>query len=217
MQRRIYVLDENSEVHKIYSAILEPEFFLECFSNLESLSHRLDQKIGCDLLICEANFVDTEQLPTWFESLKRRVGETSLFVVTNLEEFPNIYESISDWACDYLTKPFKNNELVGKCRHIIVRNGLYNCDVVNMKVRRFHKTSESLTSNELRLLTLLSSSRDQRLGVEQATRKIWGSTVSNQRLHTLLSRLRPKIRPLDLQVEMEKDGYVKIFDMENLK
>lgn len=207
MRQRVCIIESNNEIGKIFCEILDDVYETVHCSSIAAFSTLLNEDIEFDLVITEIDLVDGPWMDT---SYLQRVP---VLVVTGHHDFDSLYHLMQDWADDYLMKPISNDVFKTKCRYLISGTGLFECDAVGMTVCRRGMRSEELTANEFRLLALLSSSVDHKIAVVKARDAIWGPKVSDQRIHTMLSRLRPKLRGLKLQLEMSKEDSIVLSDL----
>lgn len=85
---------------------------------------------------------------------------------------------------------------------------LFQTEPENMAIIRNFQSSEILTPQEFEVLSLLASSEYNNLSIEQVLLIIRNSTAPYQRVHTLISRLRPKIDSLNIRIEVSGDGFI---------
>lgn len=209
MTQLVLALEGNQEIAKIYVELLADGYEVEWFPTLAMLKARLASAPDAALIITELSLLDAE-IDDIAMCLKGALPTTPVLIVSKVDCLQAMHESLKSWASDFLTKPFNNNEFVAKCRRLTPSESLYVCDSARMTVKRRSHTSDELTSNEFRLLTLLAQNDGYKVSMDLAHQTIWGNTVSTQRMHTLLSRLRPKVKSLDLQLEVSKDGMVAV-------
>jgi DNA-binding response OmpR family regulator len=191
-------VEGNEELGKIYAEILMDDFEPYWVPSPADFIPALQQGRQFDLIVTEIEFSqggwrDTTILEKW-----------PVLIVTRVDDTHVIQSMLRDWAKDYLTKPINNNEFLAKCSHLASAKKIYACNALGMSISRGGLSSQELTANEFRLLSLISQSQTYSVDIALASQMIWGQNVSDQRLHTMLSRLRPKLRPLKLELEMSK-------------
>lgn len=205
----VFVLESNQEIGKIFVELLTDDFDVELFSTLGAFRNKLNSPTTVDLIVTELTLSDADTDDISF-CVKGALPQTPVLIVSKVDGLQSIQAGLKSWANDYLTKPFNNHELLSRCQRLTEAESLYTFDSMHMTVIRRGCVSEALTSAEFRLLTLLAKSDSHRVSMALANETIWGTEVSSQRMHTLLSRLRPKVRGLDLQLEVSKDGMVTV-------
>lgn len=213
MKPKVVILDSNVELAKIYAEILEDHCDTLLVHSIASANELIDQGAVYDLLVTELELSDGQWNSPINAALRSRINPTPVLIVTRVDDSEVMQMVLEDGASDFLTKPVNNNEFLAKCRHLTSARSLYQCDAIGMTVARKGALSDELTSNEFRLMTLLARQSDHTVTVEEAARSIWGQKVSDQRIHTMLSRLRPKIRGLHIQLEMTKDDAIVLRDL----
>lgn len=192
-------MDSNEELGKIFSEILLDSFDPLWVASPEHFFALSPEDRGFDLIVTEIEFPGGGWQNTAI------LERCPVLIVTRVDDTKIIQSMLNGWADDYLTKPFNNNEFLAKCRRLTAGKKVYECHAVGMSISCGDLMSEELTANEFRLLTLLSHSQNYSVEIGKASQLIFGQKVSDQRLHTMLSRLRPKVKALNLQLEMSKE------------
>ncbi len=208
MTKRIAVVDGNQELRKIYGEVLGPTFAVTLFRSSADLVAALGTGEGFDLVITEIDFAGESLLAPDKQSVWSAFGKASVLVVTHVDDIDEIGKTMRLGADDYLTKPFNHNELIAKCLRLTAGSTGIECDAAALKVLRSGSASQELTANEFKLMTLLSRTEGGAIGLDVVAEGIWGQRVSDQRIHTMLSRLRPKVSPLNLTLEVTKSRTV---------
>ncbi len=138
-----------------------------------------------------------KELRTWFNKA------IIILSVQNSEE--DIVKALDNGATDYLTKPFRNAELLARIRSVIKRYQTNeNCSVIscgNLQIdfgaRTIKKNEEllKLTSTEYNLLALLMKNEGRVLTHQYVLKEIWGLSyqTETQYLRVFIGSLRKKI------------------------
>ena len=169
----------------------------EAFSQIENK--------GYDLLLLDLTLPDG----SGYEICKRVRQASSLPIIflTASDEEVNVVKGLDMGADDYITKPFKLNELIARINALLRRAKLYDSTqaelvsngitVLLAQNRVFRDSGEiELTTAEYRLLCLLMQNPNAVLTRETILSRLWdtnGSFVDDNTLSVYIRRLRSKI------------------------
>ncbi len=170
---------------------------------MDALSMIREQKY--DLLILDLTLPDG----SGFEICKtvRQLSTVPIIFLTASDEEVNIVMGLDMGGDDYITKPFKLNELISRINALLRRAKL--ADIVQTELRsngiaislpenRVFKESNEiiLTNSEYRLLCLLMENPNRVLTRDIILNRLWdnnGSFIDDNTLSVYVSRLRSKI------------------------
>lgn len=148
----------------------------------------LPDKSGHDVLL---------ELREWYNK--------SIIILSVLNNEKDIVNALDNGATDYLTKPFRNAELLARIRSAIKRNQtsnisnklIFNNIEIDLVARMVKKNNESikLTSTEYNLLILFAKNEGRVLTHQYILKEIWGvgSQMETQYLRVFVGTLRKKI------------------------
>lgn len=130
----------------------------------------------------------------------------SIIVLSVLNNETDIVSALDNGATDYLTKPFRTNELLARIRACIRRNSneieahsvqTFNELVIDFasRVVKQNDTIVKLTSTEYNLLCLFAKNEGRVLTHQYILKEIWGQGYQNetQYLRVFVGTLRKKI------------------------
>ncbi len=129
----------------------------------------------------------------------------SIIILSVQNNESDIVTALDNGATDYLTKPFRNAELLARIRSAIRRNQTPNNNniiicgdlEINLTARTVKKNSEhiKLTTTEFNLLLLLAKNEGRVLTHQYILKEIWGvgSQTETQYLRVFIGTLRKKI------------------------
>lgn len=156
-----------------------------------------------------------KELRTWYNK--------SIIILSVINNEKDIVQALDNGATDYLTKPFRNAELLARIRSAIRRNqtdnteskkvcGDLEIDFVSRTVKRNQETIK-LTATEYNLLLLFAKNEGRVLTHQYILKEIWGigAQLETQYWRVFVGTLRKKIeqnqnQPLHIITE-SGDGY----------
>ena len=138
-----------------------------------------------------------KQLREWYQK--------PIIVLSARSSEDEIVKALDSGANDYLTKPFRNGELLARIRSSIrfsntneaspiLNFGNLSVDLANHTVKKDGEPLK-LTSTEFTMLALLSKNAGKVLTHQQLLKEVWGFSYINQTqyLHVFIGQLRKKI------------------------
>lgn len=129
----------------------------------------------------------------------------AIIILSVLNSEEDIVKALDNGATDYLTKPFRNAELLARIRSAIRRNQSPNTDSklnfeeleidLSARVVRVNNEIIKLTATEYNLLILLARNEGRVLTHQFILKEIWGvgSQTETQYLRVFVGTLRKKI------------------------
>lgn len=129
----------------------------------------------------------------------------SVIILSVQNSETDIVKALDNGAADYLTKPFRNAELLARIRSAIRRNQAPNIEnkiicgdlEIDISGRIVKKNGEllKLTTTEFNLLVLLSKNEGRVLTHQSILKEIWGvgAQTETQYLRVFIGTLRKKI------------------------
>ncbi len=138
-----------------------------------------------------------KELRTWYNK--------SIIILSVINNEKDIVEALDNGATDYLTKPFRNAELLARIRSAIRRNHTDNTDSkkicgdleINFVSRTVKRNQETLklTATEYNLLLLFAKNEGRVLTHQYILKEIWGvgAQLETQYLRVFVGTLRKKI------------------------
>ena len=199
----ILIIDDEPPIRKLLEITLE--------SNNYSVFQAENGKSGIimaanhppDLIVLDLGLPDInghevlKELRIWYTK--------SIIILSAINDESDIVNALDNGATDYLTKPFRNAELLARIRSAIKRNepkvsaskfisGNLVVDFVGRTVTLNHELVK-LTVTEYNLLTLLVKNEGRVLTHKFILKEIWGigSQLETQYLRVFIGTLRKKI------------------------
>lgn len=199
----ILIIDDEPQIRKLLEITLE--------SNNYKVSQAETGKAGIimaanhppELILLDLSLPDIsgheilKQLKTWYSK--------SIIILSVINNEADIVNALDNGATDYLTKPFRNAELLARIRSAIRRNlnievssllqvGELTIDLVARQVLQKQEVIK-LTSTEYNLLCLLVQNEGRVLTHSFILKEIWGvgAQLETQYLRVFIRTLRKKI------------------------
>jgi len=199
----ILVIDDEPQIRKLLEITLESnDFTVRLAENAKqgiqfAATHPPDL-ILLDLGLPEKNGHDIlKELRTWFDK--------AIIILSVLNNENDIVTALDNGATDYLTKPFRNAELMARIRSAIRRNqSVANKPTsccgnlqIDFSARLLRKGEDviKLTNTEFNLLALFFKNEGRVLTHRYILKEIWGISYQNetQYLRVFIGTLRKKI------------------------
>lgn len=204
MKKILLVEDDLSLIEGLKYSLVKHGFEVDIARTLREAEERFSQEeyqlILLDLMLPDGSGFD-------FCRTVRQTSLVPIIFVTSLDEEVNVVMGLDIGGDDYITKPFKLNELLSRINAILRRsqtnqsmgtelhsNGI-TVKLMEGRVSKGERDIE-LTSAEYRLLCLFMQNPKALLSREQIMERLWDcreSFVDDNTLAVYISRLRDKI------------------------
>lgn len=199
----ILVIDDEAQIRKLLEITLESNDFKVIQAETGKQGILLAANHAPDLILLDLGLPDTsgheilKELRTWYTK--------SIIILSVIDQEEDIVKALDNGATDYLTKPFRNAELMARIRAAIRRNSSENNAVISqfndleidVVARTVKKNNEflKLTSTEFNLLALFIKNEGRVLTHQYILKEIWGvgSQTETQYLRVFVGTLRKKI------------------------
>lgn len=199
----ILVIDDEAQIRKLLEITLESNDFKVIQAETGKQGVLLAANHAPDLILLDLGLPDKsgheilKELRTWYTK--------SIIILSVIDQEEDIVKALDNGATDYLTKPFRNAELMARIRAAIRRNSSENnavisqfndleIDVVSRTVKKNNEFLK-LTSTEFNLLALFIKNEGRVLTHQYILKEIWGvgSQTETQYLRVFVGTLRKKI------------------------
>jgi len=199
----ILVIDDEPQIRKLLAITLESNDYKVWEAPTGKAGIILAANHPPELILLDIGLPDEnghevlKELRTWYNKA------VIMLSVQNNEN--DIVTALDNGATDYLTKPFRNAELLARIRSAIRRNQSANSDAkitcgnitVDVVARVITKEDEvvKLTATEFNLLALFAKNEGRVLTHQYILKEIWGvgSQTETQYLRVFVAALRKKI------------------------
>lgn len=204
MNRILLVEDDLSIIDGLEFSLRKNDFSVEIARTVKQALNMYREN-EYDLLLLDFALPDG----TGFE-ICRKVRKTSsipIIFLTAADEEVNIVMGLDIGGDDYITKPFKLNELISRINALLRRSKLLGAEqtelsaneiIVKLPQNRVFKANQEieLTTSEYRLLCLLMQNPNIVLSRDSIMNRLWddnGNFVDDNTLSVYVRRLRSKI------------------------
>lgn len=206
---KILVVEDNKSIIDGLEYLLQKEGFEAVIVNSKKQAISYIRNNEYDLFLLDVELPDG----TGFEICKqlRTVTEKPIIFISARAEESNIVYGLDIGADDYITKPFRNNELVSRIRSVLRRYPserkaknviIFGNLKVDLDKAKVYKNSEEifLTNLEYKILLLFLNNINRIITRDELLDKIWdidGNFVNDNTLSVYIKRLRTKISEKD--------------------
>lgn len=202
---KILVVEDNESIIEGLEYLLEKEGFeVEIVNRKDQALSRLKNGIF-DLFLLDVQLPDGSGFDIC-KYIKQRIDIPIIFTSARNEE-SNIVYGLDIGADDYITKPFRNNELISRINSVLRRYRkemekrniiVYKNIKVDIEKATVYKNSKEiyLTNLEYKILLLFLNNQNKIITREELLEKVWdvdGNFVNDNTLSVYIKRLRLKI------------------------
>lgn len=204
-KEEILIIDDEPQIRKLLEINLESNGYKVSQANDASMGVKFAANHPPDLILLDIGLPDKNGL----EVLKdlRSWYNQSIIVLSVIDNEESIVYALDNGASDYVTKPFRVNELLARIRsclnrkkiidqHTVLIFGNITIDLIARTVRSNNELIK-LTSTEYKLLALFAQNEGRVLTHQYILKEIWGLGYQNdtQYLRVFVGTLRKKIEP----------------------
>jgi two-component system KDP operon response regulator KdpE len=202
-QAEILVIDDEVQIRKLLEITLESNGYKTFFAVNAKDGTLAAANYQPDLIVLDLGLPDEDgqvvlkRLREWFQN------PIIILTVKNAEE--EIVKALDNGANDYLTKPFRTQELLARIRTAlrnstqnevepIVQFGAVSIDFTS-RIVKINTEIVKLTATEYNLLSILVKNEGRVLTHHYLLKQVWGNSYSDQTqyLRVFVAQLRKKI------------------------
>ncbi len=207
--KTVWVLEDDLDCQFIYKDILDFRYKTVYFSCLADFSNALtDQNNVPDLIIADLLLGDDNFLNFLNESQDSRLLNRPFIVVSSVDDIDALRLCFKEGALDYLTKPFKKNEILVKVENILSKKNEGKVDLTSSYAVDYdgHQI-QNLTLKQKELLDLFVQSPELIVSREEILEKAWTATnVHPKTIDVHIYNLRRKLHSHGLMIKSEGKG-----------
>ncbi len=209
--KEVWVLEDKESCRFVYEQTLDHRYKTRYFESLASFKKALEEStpenfpamLIADLMLGDGNFLNFLT-----DSPNSEIVNIPFIIVSGIDDIDALRFCFKEGALDYLTKPFKKNELLVKIENIIT--GSNKQRVVEPGQKSIHldgKEVENLTSKQMQLLNLFMDSNDRCISRADILEKVWGKTnVHPKTVDVHLYNLRRKLHAYGYMIRSDGGG-----------
>lgn len=207
--KKILLVEDSDTILIGLKYLLETEGFeISIAKNIKD-TYEILKNENFNLILLDINLPDGKGFSIC-EELKQN-NDTPIIFLTARDEEKDIVKGLDIGADDYITKPFRNRELISRINNVLRRYEKNNkndniiefkdiiIDLSKSKVTR-GKEEIIFTSLEYKILVMLFSNKDVLISREKILDKIWdiaGNFVNDNTLTVYIKRIREKLGDKD--------------------
>lgn len=201
MSHRLLVVEDDAFLREGLCEMLQKEGYGVAAASTAQAALQLMAKSGCDLVLLDVSLPDGDGFALcrqWREEGR----QLPILFLTARDEEMDVVRGLDAGGDDYVTKPFRLQELLSRIRALLRRyepqamaGGDIALDMERMQVRRDGEPVY-LTPTEFRILASLRRAGGRTLSRAQLLDSIWddsGQFIDDNTLSVHMSRLRDKI------------------------
>ncbi|MDD0851936.1 response regulator transcription factor [Halobacteriovorax sp. GB3] len=211
--KTIWVLEDDQGCQFVYEQTLDLRYQTRYFSSLKDFDAALndDSIIKPSMLIADLMLDDGNFLNYLTNSHDESVINMPFIIVSSIDDVDALRFCFKEGALDYLTKPFKKNELIVKVENVLTNSGPLNpvptIDVTGKAVVLDGQEIKSLTIKQRQLLNLFLSSEERSVTRQDILEKVWESTnVHPKTVDVHLYNLRRKLHDYGYMIRSDGGG-----------
>lgn len=205
--KKILLVEDNDTIVMGLKYLLEKENFeIKAVKNLEE-TYEIAKKEKFDLYLLDINLPDGNGFSIC-SKLKEKEDVAIIFLTARDDE-KDIVKGLDMGADDYITKPFRNRELISRINNVLRRYGKNDTNQkdniikiddieINTDSAKVMKDGKEIifTSLEYKILVMLFSNPNVLITRQQILDKIWdiaGNFVNDNTLTVYIKRIREKL------------------------
>ena len=205
----LWILEDDLGITYLYKQMFDARYTTRYFSNLKDFDIAVKEKncpdlLVADLLLTDGTFID--YLSSCEEDVFLKIP---FLVVSSIDDLSSLRKCFDDGALDYITKPFKRNELeikIENCLNKKDENKNYHLEDLSSVTIEGRKV-DKLTKKEMQLLLFFLDSPDMIASRDVVLKEAWGSTTVNPKtVDVHLYNLRRKLLPYNIFIKPARRG-----------
>lgn len=199
----ILIIDDEPQIRKLLEITLESNDYKVIQADNGKQGILLAANHTPEVIILDLGLPDKsghevlKELRTWYNK--------SIIILSVLNQEEDIVKALDNGATDYLTKPFRNAELMARIRASVRRSTIENTETtyqfgsicIDLLSHTVKKSNEiiKLTATEFNLLSLFVKNEGRVLTHQYILKEIWGvgAQTETQYLRVFVGTLRKKI------------------------
>lgn len=217
----VWIIEDDPGIQVVYEEMLGELYELKIFENIGDFSAALAATNRCkiSLLIADIRLPKISFLSYLKSDFKDQISKIPYVVVSSLSDADILKFCYEHGASDFIVKPFTRGEILTKVDRALTLAGdktvpTIELDNSALTVKANNVISQSLTSKEFQIVTMVYSGAGHSISKDEIMAVIWGdSKKETKALDVHLANLRKKISPLGIDIRYRHPGkYVLLFN-----
>ena len=215
VDKAIWVLEDDKGCQFVYEQTLDHRYKTRYFERIDEFSkelracyqkgkEHLPKLIVADLMLSDGNFL------TYLTDGEKEIFDIPFIIVSSVDDIDALRFCFKEGALDYLTKPFKKNELLVKIENVLsgsFKKQTQTSEGVNKSVNLDGVEVISLTAKQKQLLSLFLASDDRSISRNDILEKVWQDTsVHPKTVDVHLYNLRRKVNEYGYIIRSDGGG-----------
>lgn len=209
-KKKLWVVEDDAMIRWVYQEILSETYEISYFATINDFNKALMTSSKPHLIISDLHLTDGNFIDFLKGNLSQLEGIPYLIVSADSNADSLQFCLDKEGTVDYLTKPFRPNELLIKLERFF----LHHFEKTNSKVNQLNDAflNSCLTYKESRILTILMKKLNYFVARKEIIENIWANTemVNPKTLDVHIYNLRKKIEPLNFQIYSDCTGRLKL-------
>lgn len=217
----IWILEDDPGIQIVYEEMLGMQYKLRIFDNIDDFSTTLqsaDTKTIA-LLIADIRLPKISFLSYLKSDFKGQIKNIPYIVVSSLSDAEILKFCFEQGASDFIVKPFTRGEIITKVERALTASSdkmvpTLELDSASLTVRANSQVSQSLTSKEYQILSMVYGSPGYSISKDEIMTVIWGDAKKETKaLDVHLANLRKKVANLGIDIRYRHPGkFVLLFN-----
>ena len=210
--KEVWILEDDEGCRFVYEQTLNHRYNVRYFSAISDFQNTLDNAEQSPVLIIADLMLDDGNFMNYLNKSKDPLLMTIPFIiVSSVDDIDALRYCFQEGALDYLTKPFKKNEIIVKIENALNGKKFGGYQTTNLQTHRSMildgKEVTGLTSKQKQLLSLFLDSPSRVISRDDILDKVWQDTsVHPKTVDVHLYNLRRKLHSFGYIIRSEGGG-----------
>lgn len=208
-EKEIWILEDDRGCQFVYEQTLDHRYKTRYFSKISDFQKAIEEKDAEPSLVIADLMLDDGNFMTYLNTSKdKRLMFIPFIIVSSIDDIDALRFCFMEGALDYLTKPFKKNELIVKIENIFAGPKKAVQVVSGHRALSLDgKEVGNLTSKQKQLLNLFLNNPERIVTRDDILDTVWGDTnVHPKTVDVHLYNLRRKLHDLGYIIRSEGGG-----------
>jgi DNA-binding response OmpR family regulator len=209
---KIWILEDDNGCQFVHEQTLGDKYLIKFFKRISEFTEELKNNVDRPaLLIADLNLEDGNFMSFLNTEEANTIFNIPFIIVSSIDDAEALRFCFAEGAIDYLTKPFRKNELLVKVENILNKRNTEKTVAIAEKNKKSLAVDgvviNNLTSKQKQLLNLFLEDGDRIVTREDILEKVWGRTnVHPKTVDVHMYNLRRKIHDFGYIIRSEGGG-----------